>query len=219
MKKHYRVTEFNVEDYNFRQLLTDLWGHGDLETLHKKFDISGEITMANNSDTKAHQSFYSKLNEGWPSLERLYNSFMRSIMLPLVGEEFIFQKWPTLRIHAPNNWATPEYHRDSQEGYNHPKGEMNFILPFTCCYDTNTVWTESESDRGDFLPIEMKWGELIGFNGGECRHGNKINKTPVTRVTWDFRLLPLSKYDPSDIKTSHTTGTRFELGHYYAAIS
>ena len=34
------------------------------------------------------------------------------------------------------------------------------------------------------------------FNGGECIHGNKTNNTGKTRVSFDFRILPLENYNP-----------------------
>ena len=218
MKQHYKKYIFDTNKYNFYNLLSSLFNHQNLETIHEKLGDLEQFTMANNSNTECHKAFYAKLKEGWPELESMYESFLSEFILEIVGEEFIFQKWPTLRTHVPNNWATPEYHRDSQEGYNHPHGEINFLLPFTKCHDTNTLWSESEADKGDFQPIQMEWGELVTFNGNQCRHGNKINKTPISRVTCDFRVLPLSKYDPDDIKVSHTTGTRFELGHYYKKL-
>jgi len=199
--------------------MSSLYKHEDLSTLHETLGDLDIFTMSNNSDTEGHKAFYSKLRGGWPEFEEIYDGFISEFVRPLFEYEFIYQRWPTLRIHVPGNWATPDFHRDSQNGYDHPFGEINFILPFTKCYDTNTVWTESEPDKGDFEPIEMEWGELVTFNGNICRHGNKINKTSITRVTYDFRILPLEHYHPEQMsKASGTTGTKFEIGHYYKKL-
>ena len=217
--RHYKKFIFDEGKYNFYELMSSLYKHEDLSTLHETLGDLDIFTMSNNSDTEGHKAFYSKLRGGWPEFEEVYDSFVSEFVKPLFDYEFIYQRWPTLRIHVPNNWATPDFHRDSQNGYDHPLGEINFILPFTKCYDTNTVWAESEPDKGDFEPIQMEWGELVTFNGNICRHGNKINKTSITRVTYDFRILPLEHYHPEQMsKASGTTGTKFEIGHYYKKL-
>ena len=82
--------------------------------------------MSNNSDTILHDRFYQNLrSEG--SLLSIYNN-IEEVIFPIVGEDFVFQKMPTLKVHLVNNWATPEFHVDTQEGYNHPQGEHNFFL-------------------------------------------------------------------------------------------
>ncbi len=35
-------------------------------------------------------------------------------------------------------------------------------------------------------------GECMSFNGNKCSHYNKINKTGKTRLSFDFRILPLN---------------------------
>jgi len=218
MSTHYTKLQFDTQDHNFLKSIQALFGVAKLENIHENLGNLRQFTMKSNSDTKYHKLFYSRLKNDWPEFEKLYDDFMRGVVYKEVQEEFIYQKWPTLRIHVTNNWATPEYHRDSQEGYNHPLGEINFLLPLTRCYDTNTLWTESASDKGDFAPVKMEWGDLVTFNGSECRHGNKINDTPTSRVSFDFRVLPLRYYDPTAIKISQTTNTRFEVGHYYKEL-
>ena len=51
----------------------------------------------------------------------------------------------------------------------------------------------------------------------KCLHYNKINKTDITRVSFDFRIIPFSKYKDTD-KLSATNKTKFILGEYYMLI-
>jgi hypothetical protein len=125
---------------------------------------------------------------------------------------------PTLRVHFHGNLATPEFHVDTQDGYNHPYGEINFILPLTKCLGNNSVWVETTPGSRKFLSIEMQEGVLFGFKGGELMHGNKLNDTGLTRVSFDFRVLPIDKYDEKYHKTSATRGTKFLVGHYYKEL-
>lgn len=216
--KHYQTHKYSIRNFPFYALVGNCFNCPDLSELHKNMEVTEKFTMENNSDTKYHKMFYDKLRLGWEELEKNYKNFIKEVVSPLVGEDFVYQKWPTLRIHIPNNWATPEFHCDSQEGYNHPEGEINFILPLTLCYGTNAVWAESEPNKKDFQPLEGGVGDLITFNGNKCLHGNKENLTEDTRVTFDFRILPVSKYDPDLAKESNTTSTKFKIGGYYTEI-
>jgi len=216
--KAYETYKYSIRTFPFYALVAKCFGYEDLSELHNKMKPNAKFTMENNSDTEYHKKFYQRLREGWQPFEEKYIGFIKEVVKPIVSEEFVYQKWPTLRIHLPNNWATPEFHRDSQEGYNHPEGEINFIIPLTPCYKTNAVWAESSPDKGDFQPLEGGVGDLFSFDGNKCLHGNKVNLTESTRVSFDFRVLPYSKYSPSSSKQSNTTSTKFELGGYYTEL-
>ena len=91
---------------------------------------------------------------------------------------------------------------------------MNYYLPFTKAYGTSTIWVESEEDKGDFKPMDVEYGECIQWDGVNLTHGNKKNITNVTRVSVDFRIMPYSRYQPSN-HGSINTKTKFEIGGYY----
>ena len=209
-----KIHNFNAKAYGLYEEIQKVFQTtNSLDNLHKEYAFD-KFDMSNNSDTILHDRFYQNLrSEG--SLLSIYNNIIEEVIFPIVGEDFVFQNMPTLRVHLVNNWATPEFHVDTQEGYNHPQGEHNFILPLTDCYDTNAVWVESEPMAGDYKPITMKHGDIFQFSGGSLRHGNKINMTDKTRVSIDFRVLPVSKYDEKYSKTSATTGKSFTVGSYY----
>lgn len=210
MKIHnYEADKFGLYEEIKKVFLTDL----ELSNLHEEYKFD-HFNMSNNSDTILHDRFYQSLRSG-QNILKVYNQIIEQVVYPIIGQDFVFQKMPTLRVHLVDNWATPEFHVDTQEGYNHPHGEENFILPLTDCYDTNAVWVESSPMKGDYAPVEMKYGNLFQFSGGKLRHGNKINNTKTTRVSIDFRVLPMSKYDENYPKTSATTGRSFTVGSYY----
>ena len=45
-------------------------------------------------------------------------------------------------------------------------------------------------------------------------HGNKLNDTGVSRVSVDFRVLPVSKYEENN-KVSITNKTKMIIGDYW----
>ena len=153
------------------------------------------------------------MRSGWEEFFCVYRNFINNFVMKQIGEPIICQKWPTFRVHLPNNLAVGAWHTDSE--FNHPDGEINFLLPITRMFESNTIITESEPGLKDFKQIELEPGELFMFNGNKCTHGNLPNRTGFTRVSLDFRVLKKSDYKENN-KTSITTGTKFKVGEYYA---
>ena len=91
-------------------------------------------------------------------------------------------------------------------------------MPLTRCYGSNTVWVETEPNKGDYTPVVVEPGQVFQFSGGTLRHGNKINNTNETRISFDFRVMPLSKYDSKYPKTSATKKIKFIIGDYYREL-
>jgi hypothetical protein len=151
---------------------------------------------------------------------REYRRFVADVIVPLVddrGMGVIFQCPPTLRVVLPSERATGKPHRDS-EYIGHEPAEVNFWVPLVDVYGSNTLQTESEPGKGDFRPIELAGppaahtatatgsggegegagggaaaaGEFLRFNGSYCSHHTLPNQTDVTRVSFDFRVIPRS---------------------------
>ena len=52
------------------------------------------------------------------------------------------------------------------------------------------------------------------WSGATLRHGNKLNDTGKSRVSVDFRIIPVSKYQDEG-KQSITNQTKMILGEYW----
>ena len=118
---------------------------------------------------------------------------MQDVVAPLCGDPtgVIYQCPPTLRVHMPGHVPTIKMHCDS-EFDRHESGEINFWIPFTPVWDSNTLWAESSPEEGDFEPFDLSPGQGKRFNGNRCRHFSKANQTEATRVSIDFRVIPKS---------------------------
>ena len=204
---------YNTEASDIRQLLLDLWEVEDLENLHEVKEYP-TFTMEDNSNTEFHKKFYDKLRGGWPEFMEAYIKIVKTP--EWITPDYLYQTTPTLRIHLVNNWATPEFHKDTQKGYNHPNYEKNWVIPLTNCYGNNSLWVESSPEKFDFHPIKMSYGDLIAWDGGKLLHGNKINDTLTTRVSFDYRTLNKKHYHPEKCTKSVTNGLQFKVGSYYA---
>ena len=94
---------------------------------------------------------------------------------------------------------------------------MNYYVPLTKAYGTNTVWAETEEDFGDFKDICSSYGECVEWEASKLTHGNKDNLTSITRVSFDFRVIPESRYIESNHLTINTK-IPFGIGGYYEVM-
>lgn len=211
---------YRIRRYHFIEEMKDLFWGGKmipqrLSELHFKLDKSydEQFEVGKDSSTNLHTVFYDKYRSGWSEMESIYQKFISEVVSRQFDEDFLFQAFPTVRFCIPGNVAVGHYHNDMEFG--HPEGEINFIIPLTDSSDTASIYVESEPGKKDFLPMKLRIGELIMFDGGHLTHGNEKNITRSTRVSLDFRVLPISKYNPETGGESITRKTRFVEGEYY----
>lgn len=206
---------YDTERFDFRQLICNHYNVTDLDQLH--LWLSEEVPFFKDKtfdqSTDIHKHFY-KLYEGGEFLP-LYQQFLREVVQPGYGETLVYQARPTFRIHLPNNVAVGEWHKDGD--YNHQRTETNFWLPFTRAFGNNTIWIESEEDKGDFQSYDVEHGEVLVFNGASLKHGNKPNDTGVSRVSMDFRVIPHSQYQELQSESSNLK-LKFQVGGYYSLL-
>ena len=216
-----KILNFDITNYKFKELIQDLLKLEHLEKLPNAFDLDDKIKpISKDTHSHPHKLFYSKLDNGWSDFTDLYNKFIKEFVLKtLKKEKILYQTLPNLRISLPNSVAVSTWHRDSDKDNLHPSGEINFFLPITKAFDTNTIWIESEKDKKDFQPINMNYGEIFMFKGGDLMHGNKVNNTSKTRISFDFRVLPMENYDPNHPYKTRTKNLAFKPGEYYSEAS
>lgn len=210
----YLVFPFNSGRYDFVSLVTGLFNVRRLEDLYEEHKELFKVGA--DSCTSFHDKFYDKYHAGWPEMEQLYHRFISEVVTLLWKPPFLYQKFPTFRVHLQGNLAVGAFHNDAQFG--HPAGEMNYIIPLTDSDGTASVWVESTPGLEDFEPMELRVGKLIEFNGNKLTHGNKVNGTGKTRVSMDFRILRLIHYYPESNTVSLTQKTKFREGEYYKRL-
>lgn len=223
-----QIFNYDTSGYQIRQQIEDLFKVDSLEDIHlQRPDLlpGGNFyknhILSNDVDMSFHKIFYKKMNLPWAEFLQEYETFIFENVPQIIGEKFLYQKTPSFRIHLPNMMAVSEFHCDTDENYNHPIGEINFIIPLTDMWDTNAVWAESERMKGDYTPMNVNFGQFVKFNGNMCRHGNKTNKTLKTRISFDFRILPISCTPAKGINPvkfssgSVYTKAKWEDGGYY----
>ncbi len=213
IQKRYNIIPFDSNEFNFHEVVGGVLTN--LENLH--YLVEGRYTelfeIGHDSSTIFHKAFYDKYRAGWKGLEAMYYKFISEVIAPNEAEDFLYQKFPTFRVHLPGNVAVGKFHNDAEFG--HPVGEKNFIIPLTNSTGSASVWIESEVGKKDFDWIPLFLGQLASFNGNALTHGNKVNESEKTRVSMDFRILPISMYNKTQSNESITTKTKFTEGEYY----
>jgi hypothetical protein len=194
----------------------------DLSLIHKSLDQSYDLRTVDNDDkTKFHKQFYSRLNSGWYDFIFLYYNLILKIKdFYNISEELVFQKTPSFRVHLPGNLAVGEFHSDSK--YNHPWGEINISVPLTDAKPPRSILIDVNNNEKKpiFEDMSCEHGQLAIFNGNTLLHGNKLNDSELTRVSFDFRLLTKSDYiKDSQDKKSFGQNIKFEMGGYYSNYS
>jgi hypothetical protein len=207
MRPH--VVSYDLDKFDFVTAVREALDAGELGQLgvaaqHELF------TRATDQSTEFHAKFYSAYGS---AISQLYIEFIGATIPEILQtDEFCFQKVPTFRVHLPNNVAVGEFHRDAD--YNHADGAVNFWLPLTRTWDSNSVWIERNLGDEDYVPFDLVPGQLLVFDGVNWRHGNRVNTTGQTRVSFDFRCIPMAKYTDSDRRTVNT-GRALRIGEYY----
>ena len=191
---------------------------GGLERLHfhKVYDL---FERKNDLSTICHKCFYDKIRTD-NRFDHEYMSFLSQYIKPRFNDKIVYQKIPTLRVHLPNNVSVGEFHKDKHyrdKNWAEKVQELNYFVPLTKAYGTNTIWAETEEDKGDFQEITANYGECVEWSASKLTHGNKQNLTSITRVSFDFRVVPKSRYIESDHLTINTK-IPFGIGGYYEVM-
>ena len=183
---------------------------------HKTYDL---FDRKHDQTTIWHKCFYKMIRKD-SSFDDIYKIFLEDKIKPRFNEEIVYQKIPTFRVHLPGNVSVGEFHKDkhyrNQEWANKVQ-ELNYFLPLTKAYGTNTIWVETEEDLGDFQEIRANIGDCIEWSATKLTHGNKQNITSITRVSFDFRVIPKSRYIDSNHLTINTK-IPFSIGGYYGVL-
>ena len=215
---------YDIEMYPFRDVV-ESW-----------FEVEGILPMAglsklhmqrqyehfereNDQSTIWHKCFYKKIRES-SIFNSYYKAFLEDKVKPRFNEEIVYQKIPTFRVHLPGNVSVGEFHKDKNyrdEVWADKVNELNYYVPLTKAYGTNTVWAETEEDFGDFKYICSSYGECVEWEASKLTHGNKDNLTSITRVSFDFRVIPESRYIESNHLTINTK-IPFGIGGYYEVM-
>lgn len=208
---------YNTNQYPFAEMVGQIFNISDLSKIHENVESSDSLPEDPSQDQKTsfHKIFYAAYEDKNNRFLKLYTDFVQHLRAKhFTGKTIIYQSRPTFRVHAPNNIAVAKWHKD--KAYNHSSNEINIYLPVTSAFDTNTIWAESEEDKGDYAPMNANYGEYFIWNGANLLHGNKKNETSQSRVSLDFRFILPENFQYSGSSVTH--GVEMALGKYWTRL-
>lgn len=212
---------YSTGEFPWKEIIKQAIQSNNLAFIHQNQDFKyfEKFERKNDQSTHYHSNYYSFARS--KEFIEFYFNFIEKVIKPTFNtSEVVFQKIPTFRLHFPGNIAVGEFHRDRNyrdEDWAMRVKEFNFFLPFTEAYNTNTIWLESEEGKEDFFPMNTEYGQVVKWDGSNLLHGNKTNAEETTRISFDFRVMPIERYESSN-KGSINTNTVFSLGGYYEKI-
>lgn len=208
----YKIS-YDTTKYRFRESISNMLEIFEttysLEKLHEieNYDL---LVREKDQSTKWHKKYYDKFESDF---KKSYLGLVEELKNRYGYDKIVYQKIPSFRVHLANgNVAVGEWHKDKT--YNHGINEVNFWLPFVNTNSYNTVWIESRENKADYSPYNVDYGEILVFNGANLQHGNQKNVSSETRVSIDFRLVDINKFQ-SNNNVSINTKTKFEIGGYF----
>jgi hypothetical protein len=187
--------------------------------------------LGKNDRKSVFVSDYYQYVDSDPNFIELYRDFIVSTIKPLFSDEMlVYQTTPNLRISFPGSTAIGRRESDpnpdiigihSDREFNHSKEEINFIVPITEMFGTNSLYIEpsinSEVSPYKYWNLSLRKNELFTGNLNELRHYNRVNDTGKTRFSLDFRVIPFSKYNEHALE-SVSYNKKLVIGDYFQTI-
>jgi len=189
---------YDKQKYPFSKIISNLFEISNLENVHELYwEVSeGEkLDQTNEADTPFHKKYYNKLKEGWPELTKIFNYFIEEEISKTIKGPFLYQTMPSFRVQVPKQKAVSNWHYDADYKHGHPDWEINIQIALTEAKNTSATWVESVPGLGNYTPINLNDDQYCIFNGNRCVHGNFLNQTNKSRVSYDFRIIPCFLYD------------------------
>ena len=153
--------------------LSDYLGvEAPLDQVHTASSVSSCNEVVEAFASRHDQASWSRGDEASPMVQ-FYDRFINEVVLPHMsggrfGARVVYQAKPSLRVLPPGSKGI-RFHRDAE--YMHQAGEVNWWLPATPTFGSNSLQVESSPDAADFGVLELRVGQIARFWGNQCRHG------------------------------------------------
>lgn len=177
------IFHYDTGRWNFRQLVAEFFGTGDLEHLHDTHFFNPRYPGKKNSADVSKE-----LKEAMgPRANALLDSLIYDHIAGFIGPIKGRQPSPMWRINFHGSRAVLRFHRDQE--YGQTANLINLWLPVTSVWGSNSMYVESSAGASDFKPLELEFGQAFIFRGYDLLHGTMDNDSGSTRITCDLRFV------------------------------
>ena len=183
--------EFDVNIYPLREVFAGALGilPEDLPLLHQKFCMDKGRLKDRHEKRWLLRSILNPVTRR--PFHATFLNFILGFIAPHVKSmtgctKIHFQSFPCIRVVRPGEFSIGP-HCDASYGFS--QGNINFYVPLTRIYGTNSLILESSPGLEDWHTIELEYGNLKRFYGSQCSHFTAENTTGQTRISLDFRVI------------------------------
>ena len=154
----------------------------------------------------------------------LYERFVAEVIAPALGssDSLVYQAEPVFRVFLPGHLCVGPRHTDAS--YHAQPNELNYWVPLTNAFGSNSLQVESAPGAADFEPITCGAGTMYRFRGNECEHFTELNVSGATRVSFDFRVIRAQELSECPVPPAPTDASvkgaaaYFSVGRYYKRL-
>ena len=216
----------------------------DLEDIHKNINENYLTIIEDGLTTKLQYIFYEYVDKLRDEYIGFLKNTIRPI---IKKDFYFQQNPTFRIFFPNPNWSLfskPFYHTDLFLG--HPLEMINIWVPITNCFDSNSIsytdlltsrefYKKSNCDFYEFYKnyydqnsnfyedlksnlqtFNAEYGEFMFFDS-KCLHGTSENISNITRISIDFRIIPVEEFSKFQINYRGTGRKKMEMkpGEYY----
>lgn len=203
------------------QLISSSFGVCSIEELHTVIKCE-TFNRSTDQASSLHKVIYSEFDKSVNKSEILRKYYLlcaewlNDLTTMYSCTDWAIQRYPSVRAQFPENISVFEFHRDSD--YCHPLGEINHFLAITEAKETATLYVEHTLGWSDFRPLNLDSGESAILNTSVFKHGDYTNKEGYTRLSIDFRAIPVHVLESGGFASPRISLTKkklFDTSDYY----
>ena len=199
---------YDIKKYPLREILESTLDIQPLENFHV---LKGQQKCqgTNHKSDKLPLLINLTIQDKVRKFHEIFDIFVREVILPHVAEIFpserviYYQAFPCVRCVRPGEFSIGP-HSDTSYGFS--QANVNFYVPLTKIYGTNSLVLESSPGQENWHTIEAKYGDIKRFYGALCSHFTPENTTCSTRVSLDFRVIVGSMWIQEHDQFTKTAG-------------
>lgn len=182
---------YDTRKYPFRKILSEqIFRVPRIDKLHHYWKIQSGKKQLGYSDNLLLRKIMQKLPDTSEFYE-IYHHWIEKIIGPRYGQQISYSMHPKMRVHLSGTPSVSDFHCDAL--VTGRDEQINVYLPFTDVFGRNTLWCQKDYGSDQSIPLNLKYGQALIWDGGYLNHGTKENNTDFTRVSCDFRFSYLDK--------------------------
>ena len=182
---------YDTAKYPFREAVAEYMRIDDLSRYHEIFlqakRARGGRAVITYADNLACRELLKGINEE-PQFAALSASFLREVIAPRFHGKCRASE-PYFRVQMGRSTSVSAWHRDVDVTHN--PDLVTAWVPFVDTAGPNAIWVETEYGNRDYVPIPVRYGEILFFDSALLWHGSVTNDGEVTRFSMDIRIRPL----------------------------